>query len=579
MKGRRSFWSILLIAFTISLGVGSVVTASKSLYSTEYAARGQNRDAKKFGVYEVMLHGNGTVDNPFDTIAKVSFTPPSGSDRAKTVYAFYDGGGIWRARVYVSEPGTWKWNCSCETDRALDGRNGLFEARDSDLPGRLLIHTRNPRQWMTENGRWFLNLNDTSYCLLCTHDAVGHEIPFEDFTAYVRDAVAKGITSFRSFAVCGPKGFRVNEGEMWVDAFVTDADFTRFRLDHFQNTDRRLQWLLDHYPNVCVQLILFPRGSQWKEDETFWNALSGSCKERVLRWMVARYAAYPQIFWLVVNDAHYGPEYPNNNAYAREVGVYFQRHDPWKHPLSTGHARKVPFYFGTEDWATYLHLEDNYNLDASAYEPYHRFAKPVFLGEDRYEQDRVTLDPEHMRYYQRRLFWAWLLSGGSANYGGRWWVLHPYTQTGQRSTSAPWRNQTPFTAPLTGLDSVPYIIQYFHDRRIELSDFEPDHALVNDPDVRDRVRAPKLMRRGMDEILVYHPNAAADEKEARCRADKTPRFRVDLSAAKGTYKVEWYRPKDGVALNGGTVEGGAYRDLVSPWEGVDVVLRLVKSDE
>ena len=32
------------------------------------------------------------------------------------------------------------------------------------------------------------------------------------------------------------------------------------------------------------------------------------------------YAAFPQIFWLIVNDAHYGPEYPNNNAFAREVG-------------------------------------------------------------------------------------------------------------------------------------------------------------------------------------------------------------------------------------------------------------------
>ncbi|MEJ2701084.1 MAG: DUF4038 domain-containing protein, partial [Sedimentisphaerales bacterium] len=507
------------------------------------------------------------------------FTPLSGDDLAKTVYAFYDGDNVWRARVYISEPGTWRWVCSCVTDKGLDGRSGTFEAADSNLRGRLLIHPKNPRQWMTENGRWFLNLNDTAYFLLCTHDAAGHPIPFEDFTAYVHDAVAKGITSFRSFDVCGPKGFRIDEAEMWSDGIFADADFTHFRLNHFQETDRRLQWLLENYPDVYVQFILFPRGSKWKEDETFWKALSASQKERLLRWMIARYAAFPQIFWLVVNDAHYGPEYPNNNAFAREVGTYFQRHDPWSHPLSTGHARQVPFYFGKEDWATYLHLEDNYNLDASACQRYWRLAKPVFLGEDRYEQDRVNLDPLNMRYYQRRLFWSWLLSGGSANYGGRWWVLHPYSQTGQRPTTAPWRNHTPFTAPLIGLDSVPHIQRYFHERQIELSDFEPDPGLVSDPAVQDPVRAPKLMRRSTQEYLIYHPNAAGDRKAARCRADRTPRLRLDLSAAAGTFRIEWYRAKDGLAADGGTVEGGAYRDLVSPWEGGDVVLRLVKTHE
>ncbi len=283
------------------------------------------QSAKKFGVYEVTLHGDGAVDNPFDTVATVVFTPPSEQANAKTVYAFYDGGNTWRARVYVSESGTWKWVSACKTDKGLDGRSGTFTAEDSHLRGRLLTHPRNPRQWMTEDGRWFLNLNDTAYFLLCTHDAGGKPIPFEDFTAYVRDAVAQGITSLRSFAVCGPKGFQADDTGMWANDVFADAGFTRFRLDRFQGIDRRLQWLLDNYPEVYVQLILFPRGSRWKVDETFWKSLSDTQKERLLRWMLARYAAYPQIFWLVVNDAHYGPEYPNNNAFAREVGAYFRR--------------------------------------------------------------------------------------------------------------------------------------------------------------------------------------------------------------------------------------------------------------
>ncbi|MBM3891301.1 MAG: hypothetical protein FJ388_19485, partial [Verrucomicrobia bacterium] len=50
--------------------------------------------AAKFGVHEIVLAGNGSVANPFDTVVTVRFTPPSGAANAKTVWAFYDGENI-----------------------------------------------------------------------------------------------------------------------------------------------------------------------------------------------------------------------------------------------------------------------------------------------------------------------------------------------------------------------------------------------------------------------------------------------------------------------------------------------------
>jgi hypothetical protein len=533
---------------------------------------------KKFGVYEVTLQGKGAVANPFDTAATVTFTPPSGSAKAKTVQAFYDGKDTWRARVYISEPGFWTWTSACQTDKGLDGKKGTFTAVDSPLRGRLLIHPKNPRQWITEDGRWFLNLNDTAYFLLGTHDAAGRPIPFRDFTAYVGDAAAHGITSVRCLAQNGPKVFLgkdSSDNHRWRDMF-TDSEMTQFNLANFQGTDRRMQWLLDNYPDLYVQFILFPLGTPWGKDETFWKNMSASQKERLMRYMIARYAAYPQVFWLIVNDAHYGKNFPNNNALAREVGAFFKQHDPWQHPLSTGPARKIGFYLSEEPWASYVHLEDEYDLGAKAYEPFHKLAKPVFLGEDRYEQDRAERDPQDMRYFQRRLFWAWLLSGGSANYGGRWWVVHPYAQTGERPTTVPWAKGTRFTAPLTGLDSVPFIRDYFAKRKIELSDFEPDAALAADLNGRTETQAPKVMRRGQEEFLVYHPNAASDDKTARADAAKTARLRLNLTKAPGMFQVEWYRAKDGVAEAGDAVDGGREVELASPWAGEDVVVRLTK---
>ena len=99
---------------------------------------------------------------------------------------------------------------------------------------------------------------------------------------------------------------------------------------------------------------------------------------------------------------------------------------------------------------------------------------------------------------------------------------------------------------------------------------------MNDPDGRQGKRRPKLMERGTDEFLVYHPNAAADGFSAEVDPTRTARVRIDLTDAPGVFRVEWYRALDGVARDAGTVDGGAPRELMAPWEGQDVVLRLLK---
>ena len=554
--------------------------------------------AAKFGVHEITLTGDGSVANPFDTIATVTFMPPSGAEKAKTVHAFFDGENTWRARVYVSEPGEWKWSSQCATDRVLDGKRGAFKATDSKLRGRLLIHPKNPRQWMTEDGRWFLNLNDTSYFLLCSHDGEGNPVPDADVRAYVADATSRGITSFRSFIANGPKPFmgeRGSDRHRWNDLFA-DSEMTRPDLNHLRVADQRLRWLLDAHPDAYMQFILFPLGKAWRTDEIFWTKLSAQQKERIMRHLIARFAAYPQLFWLIVNDAHFGPEiikpragdtqtaprtvtFPNSCAMVREVGAFFQKHDPWQHPLSTGPARTAAFHFENESWATYIHLEDSYDVAARRCDQYRAACKPVFLGEDRYEHDHPgTYDPRDMRYFQRRLFWAWLLSDGSANYGGRWWVLHPYSQTGQRPARSVHHPEHTFTAQLTGLDSVKHIRDFFESRRIELSDFTPDVALVKDADDAPADRAPKLMRRGHNEFLIYHPNAAADGREARPDANKSAGVILDLSAARGDFAAEWFRADNGESQAGGRITGGQSHTLRAPWKGVDCVLRLLLSD-
>ena len=569
---RRLIWPRLAALFTAIISLVEAAAEPGAAPGARPASPHFTRwheTAALHGVHEVFLVRDYTPDRPFDLEVQVTFTPSSGAANAKTVEAFYDGGNVWRARVYVSETGRWTWSSRCAADAKLDGKQGTFEAVKTSLRGRLLPHPRNPSQWITENGKWFLNLNDTAYLLFLDRDGLGQEVSFADFQHYVRDVSVMGLTSIRSMMACA---YNSPQTVFFESNRVESLD-----LERFQRTDSRLQWMLDHYPDVYVQLIVLPLPQGWGKDDQGWHALPVEARQRLLRHVVARFAAFPQIFWLVTNDAHYGPEFPNNNAQAHEVGQFLLAHDPWNHPRSTGAHRGREFPFPEEPWATYLHLERSYDLNADGLEPHRRWNKPVFNGEDRYESDHAeSYDPFDMRYFQRRLFWSWLLAGGSANYGGRFCVVHPYSETGSRAAFFRYARVTHFRR-LTGLDSAPFIRPFFESRGIDLGDFTPDNALVRDAGVSNTVAAPKLMPRGFDEFLVYHPNAAANGQAARAAPDRPARLTIDLTQARGSFLAEWYRPHDGVVATARKVRGGAVSAFTAPWPEGDVVLRLYRA--
>jgi hypothetical protein len=204
----------------------------------------------------------------------------------------------------------------------------------------------------------------------------------------------------------------------------------------------------------------------------------------------------------------------------------------------------------------------------------------VQLGEDYYEQDYGKPPGRWAApaYYVRWSMWSWILSGGAANYGGRYGVLHPYAQTGREDLAWVGPGGNNYAGhPLHGLDSTAPIVPYFRERKIDLALFRPDDGLVSDFGRRPGYRwYPKLLRRDRDEFLVYHPNPAAEGDAAGVDAEATASMSIDLTEAPGTFVVEWFRPANGTALSKDSVPGGAVRAFTSPWKGHDVVLRLLK---
>ena len=49
---------------------------------------------------------------------------------------------------------------------------------------------------------------------------------------------------------------------------------TKLELAHFRTADDRLRWLLDEYPEVYLQIVLFPMGCHYANDQVVWQTFS-----------------------------------------------------------------------------------------------------------------------------------------------------------------------------------------------------------------------------------------------------------------------------------------------------------------
>ena len=460
-------------------------------------------------------------------------------------------------------------------DVLLNAGSGSFTAVNSNLPGILKKDALNARAWRTDSGKWFVPISDAAWMLFGSQNPES----IQYWQQFVQDDAAHGINVMGPIGMLGSSGTDAGpvngNNDPWQS--IPSLDFTRYDLSKFQTAESRLIWILNNYPDLFVQSVLLGTDQQFS-----WSAYSQSVRNNTMDYMIARWSAFPNLYWVISKDQDASLNATLN--FNREVGHYFEDHEPWKHLLSTEFHKAQGFPLTAPDdltWLDYVSIQDPDGPGATQIQKFNLQSVPVQieLGEDIYEESsRTYSDP---RFYFRWGEWSWILSGGAYNYGGRWETIHPYSQTGRTdlryvdsSSGINWTGQQ-----LRGLDSNAYVWPYFQSRNIDLSLFQPNDSLVTAwAMLPGDTWRPKLARRGNEEFLVYDPNAFSEGAAADVDQTRIASMTMDLTSVSGNFVVEWYRPYDGVAQNGGTAQGGGSLTFVAPWQGYDVVLRIVKSN-
>lgn len=464
------------------------------------------------GVYELSIETDEKFDNPYAEVDfKVSFTRPDGTKVG--VDGFYDGSNLFKARAYCDTVGRWQWRSSSNLG-SLNNRNGQFNVVESKLKGKLRIHARDPRQFAYDNGQWFLHIGDTGYRYVTKTEPKWKE--------YIDQAAKMGVTKIRTWFCQGRS-----------DVQILFANKRReLNLDYFQEIDRRLLYALEKYPHIQFKLI--PYGEDTEELRRY--DAGDSMSNLVARYSQARFSALPNIHWCVSNDRDIvkGGKLSGRKVYARTIDRIardMKKREPWGSLLTNHQKRFSGYEFVDAEWSNIITIEDLDQVTGEVILKYRKLGNnPVINDEDRYEKYR---QPEHPRYFFRRLMWSSLLSGGHATYGGLA-TYEPYDGN-ERGVQGYYDNAR--AGKLEGGDDFVHIHKFFNDSGPTLVAMQPDDAAVGN----DAQKYKCIHNDVVYIVYLANPNNSTPQKADV--SSKVPSVNVRLKSM--AYSVRWFNPRSG----------------------------------
>jgi len=338
---------------------------------------------ERWGSTEITLSGPAG-GNPFMEV-DLSATFRNGARTVK-VPGFYDGDGKYIIRFMPEQTGEWTYETTSNRPE-LNGRKGSITAVQPSANNHGPVHVRNTWHFAYEDGTPYWQVGTTSY-------AWTHQTPaLEEQT--LRTLAAAPFNKMR-FGVF-PKRYEYNKNEPLLYPFEGQPpktwDFSKFNPAFFRHFEQRVAQLRDL--GIEADIILFH-----PYDKGAWgfDSMPPEVNERYLRYVVARLAAYRNVWWSMANEF----DFVKSKSMA-EWDSYFQivqANDPYQHLRSIHNAFVI--YNHTKPWVTHVSVQSG-----AITEDFERavllrdvYNKPVVYDEVKYEGDFKQrwgqLTPEEM---------------------------------------------------------------------------------------------------------------------------------------------------------------------------------------
>jgi hypothetical protein len=384
------------------------------------ALHAQATHTEQYDIFELTLHGPAE-GNPFlDVTLAATFTL---EHRSITLDGFYDGNGTYKVRFMPDSQGNWSYTTASNI-AALNNKTGRFTCTSPGKDNHGPVTVRYTHHFAYADGTPYFPFGTTCYAWAHQGDAME-----EETLATLRTA------PFNKIRMCVfPKHYEYNHNEPQFYVFPRlkgpDAehpegvnDYTRFDPAFFAHFEKLLDRLRGM--NIEADLILFHPYDRWG-----YSNMPAEVDERYLRYVVARLAAYRNVWWSLANEFDL-MKHKTRLDFDRFVHLV-QQFDPYQH-LRSVHYSKTMYDYASPA-VTHASLQ-TYDFESGP-----RWAKewnkPIVYDEVQYEGNIFSrwgnLSPQEMT----RRFWLGIVAGCYVTHGETY--LDPTLKAEESSTQKIW---------------------------------------------------------------------------------------------------------------------------------------------
>ncbi|WP_199614046.1 DUF5605 domain-containing protein [Paenibacillus alkalitolerans] len=362
----------------------------------------ETKQAERWGVFELALEGP-SGGNPFVDV-RLSAQFRKGTQLFE-VEGFYDGNSVYRIRFMPQEEGifTYQTSSSCPE---LNGIAGEFVCTPPSPGNRGPVTAKDSSRFRYADGTRYIPMGTTCY--------VWH-LQNERLQERTLDTLKN--SPFNKLRMCVfPKSYEFNDAEPSIYPFVTTQegvfDLSRFNPEYFSRMEKRIQDL--SALGIEADIILF---HPYDEGRWGFDRMSAEEDERYVRYVIARLAAFRNVWWSLANEYDLMKE-KNTGDWDSLFGIV-QEYDHAGHLRSIHNCRTLYDY--GKPWVTHASIQ---SADVRMISKWTRhYGKPVIVDECGYEGNIHTrwgsLTPEEMVLR----IWEGIFRGGYVTHGETY--LHP----------------------------------------------------------------------------------------------------------------------------------------------------------
>jgi len=370
---------------------------------------------KRYGIFELTLNGPAE-GNPFteQTVTAVFIS----AHETKTAAGFYDGNGIYKVRFMPSYEEEYSY-----TVRTSFGaeEKGTFTAEAPEAGNHGPVRVSGKYHFRYEDGTPYFSVGTTCYVWELQTDALQEE------TLRTLEKAPFNKIRFCIF----PKHYDYNLNEPWSYPYVgtpcdssvitpenfsefngtapgNDWDFTRFNPVHFRHIEECIEKL--GRLGIEADLILFHPYDRWG-----FSRMSHEEDLLYLRYVIARFAAYRNVWWALANE--YDILTWKTQEDWEDFGKTVCENDPYGHLRSIHNC--IGYYDHSRPWITHCSIQrvDVYRTAEETDRIRETYGKPVVQDEICYEGNIQhgwgNIGPQEMV----RRFWETAIRGGYPGHG------------------------------------------------------------------------------------------------------------------------------------------------------------------